>query len=293
MSGALELATAVQQAIADRRLSRKVGELLVGRLMLTPNGAAADDARVVLVAAGVPERLVGRSLAAVPPEESEQVDSDLLSAVVTHIAVLGDPEKWEAETTYPGLAMAVIDSIWATSVRYGAVLNVIARYRELRGPEADTDTPADLLALFASVGGPERFAAAVSNYQRTSSKSGILKADAVQRSAEVLRNAGYATCDQVMGATAEDLAELERRWTAVHGQSSGVSWAYFLMLAGRQGVKPDRMIRRFVADARNTTEAAISQQTAQDVIAAAASQLGIELSRLDYAIWRYQRTLPA
>jgi hypothetical protein len=43
--------------------------------------------------------------------------------------------------------------------------------------------------------------------------------------------------------------QLKQAWLAVPGQRSGISWRYLLMLAGIPEVKPDRMIRRFVADA--------------------------------------------
>ena len=49
-------------------------------------------------------------------------------------------------------------------------------------------------------------------------------------------------------ARSEDTA-LRSLWTALPSQGSAITWHYAHMLAGTQGVKPDRMIRRFVAKA--------------------------------------------
>jgi predicted nuclease of restriction endonuclease-like RecB superfamily len=60
------------------------------------------------------------------------------------------------------------------------------------------------------------------------------------------------------------------------------------MLVGLPGVKPDRMIRRFVADALAVDEAAVSEAEARRLVTAAAARLGVGLSDLDYAIWLHQ-----
>ena len=82
--------------------------------------------------------------------------------------------------------------------------------------------------------------------------------------------------------------DLRNRWTGIRGQGSGLSWEYFLMLTGRQGVKADRMVRRFVADALNCDEPEISQDDAHRLVTAAAGLLGLSVSQLDFAIWLHQ-----
>jgi hypothetical protein len=87
---------------------------------------------------------------------------------------------------------------------------------------------------------------------------------------------------------------LRERLTAVHGQASGTSFKYFLMLAGHRGyVKPDRMVIRFVAEALGTRS--VEPEIAETLIQAACYSLkpalpGLTPSLLDYAIWRHQRS---
>lgn len=60
------------------------------------------------------------------------------------------------------------------------------------------------------------------------------------------------------------------------------------MLSGRQGVKADRMVRHFVADAPQREQQEISQARAYQLVTDAAQQLGVNVSQLDFAIWRHQ-----
>jgi hypothetical protein len=69
------------------------------------------------------------------------------------------------------------------------VRNVIDRYRHARvraGGDPDTDGPAQLLALIDDAGGAEDFAELMGNRQRTSTRNGVPKAEAVRLVAEVL-----------------------------------------------------------------------------------------------------------
>jgi hypothetical protein len=83
-------------------------------------------------------------------------------------------------------------------------------------------------------------------------------------------------------------ARVEAGWRTVPGQRSGISWAYLLLLAGVPQVKPDRMIRRFVADALQVADIG-PQAAAQLVTAVQQATPGVSLTALDHAIWQYQR----
>ena len=87
------------------------------------------------------------------------------------------------------------------------------------------------------------------NRQRTSSRNGILKAEAVLCEARILEDEGVAVPADLTAAGEERLQHLRARWSTVPGQASGVSWRAFCMLVGLAEVKPDRMIRRYVATA--------------------------------------------
>jgi hypothetical protein len=298
-----ELADATVVAVARRRLGADQAKQLIGELVLDAAGVSVDgttDWRSEILAAGLDLGLVDRAhdemrglavsedATAAPRTEAAGEPMEML---LEHIKVLGDPAGWAMATTYVSLALAVIDSLWSIGVRYTGVRNVIARYRAFRlrnGGDADQDTPADLAHIIDAAGGPEAFAEIVANRQRTSSRNGILKAEAVRFATEVLVDAGISVPADVAAATPEQLMDVRSRWTAIRGQGSGLSWEYFLMLTGRQGVKADRMVRRFVADALNCDEQEITQADAHQLVTEAAGLLGLSVSQLDFAIWLYQ-----
>ncbi len=67
------------------------------------------------------------------------------------------------------------------------------------------------------------------NRQRTSTRSGILKAEAVRRFALALRDAGI---DEFPDLDDDRLAKAEAIARTIPGQRSGISFDYFRMLAG-------------------------------------------------------------
>ena len=61
------------------------------------------------------------------------------------------------------------------------------------------------------------------------------------------------------------------------------------MLVGLPEVKPDRMIRRFVAAALGRPrETAVGVDEARNLVMAVAARLGVSPRALDHAIWAYQ-----
>ena len=224
MASALdELLDAIVVAVGRRRLEVAQAKELIGELVLDAAGVVLDgkgDWREELLAAGldpaVVERAYGELLGpAVPDDASVERRSEAagepIEMLLEHIKVLGDPAGWPMATTYSSLALAVIDSLWSIGVRYTGVRNVIARYRAFRsraGVDADQDTPADLAAVIDGAGGPDAFAEIVANRQRTSSRNGILKAEAVRLAADVLIDAGISVPADVASATPEQLTDI-------------------------------------------------------------------------------------
>lgn len=217
-------------------------------------------------------------------------DADL-AAVLRHIAAtLGDPDNWKPAPEYHSTALAAIDAIWSINVRYAGVVNVIARYSAARveqGGDPQADTPADLLAFIEGCGSADSFAAAVKNRQRTSSTGGILKAEAAEQAAALLIAHDVDTPRALRSLDTDARQRLEEEWRAIRGQRYGTSWDYFLMLNGISGVKTDRQICRFVAEALGVREADVSPSRARALVVAASEQLGIGARVLDFAIWEY------
>jgi hypothetical protein len=218
---------------------------------------------------------------------------DALSAMVASVeALLGSPDSWDMPDGYDSVGLAMIDAIWSIGVRYQSVENVIARYRAERlagGHDAEADRPEDVRRFIEACGGPEGFALRIRNHQRTSSRNGILKAEAVLHEAGILEHEGVGVPADLAGASEERLDHLRGRWSAVPGQASGISWRAFCMLVGLAEVKPDRMIRRYVASALGRSgESAVGVEEARDLVMATAAHLGVSPRALDYAIWAHQ-----
>ena len=218
---------------------------------------------------------------------------DALPAMVASVeALLGSPDSWDTPDGYDSVGLAMIDAVWSIGVRFESVSNVIARYRAERlagGHDPEADRPEDVRRFIEACGGPEGFAARVRNRQRTSSRNGILKAEAVLHEARIVEHEGVVVPADLAGASEERLDHLRGRWSAVPGQASGISWRAFCMLVGLAEVKPDRMIRRYVASALGRSgESAVGVEEARDLVVATAAHLGVSPRELDHAIWSYQ-----
>lgn len=163
------------------------------------------------------------------------------------------------EFNYASLPLCVVDSIFSIGVKYEGVTNVIHNLCTYFNIKAHSDninvvpkkteqvSVSEFRSLFKELTFDEMAVKIFKNKQRTSTRSGILKAEAVMRFLDVLIafNAEYF----------EDLNDLfenkdfETEIKKIKGQSSGISLKYFFMLAGNENmVKPDRMIVRFLGN---------------------------------------------
>jgi hypothetical protein len=224
-----------------------------------------------------------------------------LVAACRAVLTSSGPIEVADEYGYASLPLCVIDSVFSIGVRYESVRNVIERYCRRFGlpKQAPKGTvrpreQQESITGFLVRGVPmetDRLAAEVfGNRQRTSARNGILKADAVAQFARVLVRHRIEHLQDVLEAS--DLAAVERDVRRIPGQSSGLSWRYFLMLAGREDlVKPDRMIFRFL---ERVVGRPVSPEEAQAMLTAAARELdrefpGIKPRTLDNLIWRQER----
>jgi hypothetical protein len=292
------MSAVAEGAITHDRAERLVGRMLFDSAGIDPGTPDTASWRSELLELGVDSQLIDQAQAEMRvvevrfPEERLDVDPSDVEAVARHLEKLGDAEGWEAPTRYTSIALAVIDAIWSLGVRYQGVVNVVRAYSEIRarsGADAAEDTPADLADTIDALGGPDAFAQAVGNRQRTSARGGVLKAEAVLEAARMLDESGIARPADLSALSREDLRRVRAAWTALHGQRSGLSWNYFLMLLGIPEVKADRMIRRFVADALGRQdESNVAPEEARALVLAAANQQNLDWRGVDYAIWRHQ-----
>ena len=161
--------------------------------------------------------------------------------------------KLGREFYYQSLPFCVIDAVFSIGVRYESVINVVhhvaqelekTRFRELGStypPQTEQWSISELLELYTTHSSQWMAAAVYNNRCLTSSRSGILKAEAVKRFCEVLAAHEIETfqdMDRLLQAP-EAIQKLKAQIQRIPGQKSGISFQYFLMLAGSDFVKPD------------------------------------------------------
>jgi hypothetical protein len=233
--------------------------------------------------------------------------TDIDSVVRACRAVLADAGagagaiEVDEEYFYASLPLCVIDSVFSIGVRYESVRNVLDRYCRRFGlprqsptrsapPREQQESVTDFLARVSKMDADTLVTDVFGNRQRTSTRNGILKAEAVVQFAGALAHNGIEHLQDVLEA--RDLTAVERDVRRIPGQSSGISWRYFLMLAGREDlVKPDRVILGFLGRAVGRT---VSMGEAQTLLAAAACELerefhGLKPRTLDNRIWKRER----
>ncbi len=229
-----------------------------------------------------------------------------VAAVLRHIRTrLPDLRntKLGPEYSYASLPLCVIDAVYSVGVRYTptiprTVQNWCLRQQRQWAIYRTAGSSEHSIEDFVKLLDGHDFEALArdvfSNRQRTSTSSGILKAEAVYRFARVLRDFHINVFGDTEDATLNQ--SVEKAIRKIPGQKSGISFSYFLMLAGSDKfVKADRMICRFVAEAIQASKT-VSPAMAQSLVVEASSELkreipGLTPRLLDYAIWTYQRQL--
>ncbi len=201
------------------------------------------------------------------------------------------------EHNYASLPLCVIDAVFSIGVKYASTKHVPKRWADAQAPQWQVfgresiveHSISDFLEAADRFTCDELATNIFKNSQRTSSTNGILKAEAVRQFAAALRKAGIERF-----ADMEDEAKLELADALVRkvkGQSSGISFDYFRILAGAETVKADRMVCRFVARAAGLEH--IAPKVAKHAIIDATAILkpafaNLNVRLLDYVIWNYE-----
>lgn len=196
-------------------------------------------------------------------------------------------------TQWPGgypdeVEAALIDAVLSIRSAYGSspstgVRGAVGRYRDAVGVGGGKLND---LARLASIT-EQQLTTILQNKQKT---SGVLKAHAILQAAANLTSAGVTRADQLSPK------DHRKAYTQVRGLG-GVTWEYLTMLLGHPGIKADRWITRWVANAVHA-ERQLSSEQAHALLKQAATELshgapevpGISLTQLDHAIWRVARS---
>lgn len=217
-------------------------------------------------------------------------------------ALLAGPSRLEDEYFYNCVPLCVIDSVYSIGVRYEGVKAVVERYcqhagiRKFRRVRTELPEPGEQWSTKVFVDqmrsvGAEAFAESVfRNRQRTSTRNGILKSQAVLEFSQVLVQFGGEFLQDIPALQQND--EFATAIKSITGQASGISLGYFFMLAGDEDlIKPDRMILRFLSQA---LERDVKVDQARPLLVEACAQLNPEFPELtprllDHCIWHLQR----
>lgn len=209
------------------------------------------------------------------------------------LSLLDEPRTWVEPKGYTdSLALCAIDSVYSLRARYTSVVRVLDRYRAARraqGADPASDSGPDLTAFIDEVGGPAAFASDVVHNQTKAPGTNILKAATLHEAVRALAAAGCTTTVELRDAGIDTLDRASTAWRGTKGLGQ-VSWDYFLMNAGIDGVKADTMVRRFVTLALEA-DATVGIDRARAAVAGAAETFGVTSRTLDHAIWRYQSSV--
>lgn len=212
-------------------------------------------------------------------------------------------EELEEEYNYSYLPLCVIDAVFSIGVRYEGAKNVVKNVCSiLKIPKVLFDrnnqskineqmSVSNFLKKIEGSNGKELANSLFKNHQRTSSKNGILKSEAVILFLKILQKFNVEYFWDINKIVNNEAFEKEIK--KIKGQSSGISLKYFYMLAGNDGlIKPDRWILKFLYDA---TGKKLNHDEAQETLVITAGKISEILNRkispffLDNVIWKYQR----
>ena len=202
--------------------------------------------------------------------ETEELDRLVGRVEATGLEMRAVPDGW------PGnVELSLIDAVLSIRARYGVsadtgVRGAIKRYKTESGR-----TKWDDLGALAKVDAAW-LEGVLENRQKT---GGAPKAEAIISAAGRLAQVGLVTSKDVD----RNSAEQRKAYCGTRGLGP-VTWQYFLILVGHDGVKPDTLVTRFVETAIGRKPDA---RAVTGLVTDAAKRLGVPAAALDHSIWRH------
>ncbi len=211
------------------------------------------------------------------------------------------------EFFYDSLPQCVIDAVFSIGVNYTGTRRTVIDYcnnvgvtriSTVFGSPSDRHTIDQLLENIRrfDVEGDCGQNRLFHNGQMTSTHSGMLKSIAVRDFATVLKNHDIQTIADLRAANSSVMDSVESDIKMIKGQSSGISYSYFLMLAGDENhMKIDRWLLRFVGEALHNSKYA-DVSTAYSDLLAVCDELKktyphLTPRLLDHTIWSYMKAV--
>ena len=209
------------------------------------------------------------------------------------------------EYYYRSLPFCIIDAVYSLAARYSSTRNTVIRFCNGQGLQRlrPMGSPYPDIPEQYSVGQFEQLLSRYSDYlqiatelfgnrQWTSTRNGILKAEAVHRFARVLLGHQVNYFQGIPTVIRSE--QFTHDICFIPGQTYGTSLTYFFMLSGQENmVKPDRMILRFL---RRIIGDQVGQQNPHDWLSQALQILNedypaLTLRQFDHEIWKYEKSM--
>ncbi|MBU2054965.1 MAG: hypothetical protein ABIJ57_12170 [Pseudomonadota bacterium] len=209
------------------------------------------------------------------------------------------------EYFYRSLPFCIIDAVFSLGAKYSSTRNAVIRFcngqalqrlRPARSPYPDIPEQYSVQQFEEFLSNDDDYELIASeifnNRQRTSTRNGILKAEAVHSFARILLQHHVSYFQDIPRVIQSP--QFESDVCSIPGQTYGTSLKYFFMLAGEDNlVKPDRMILRFL---RRIIGNQIGPQNAQTWLSLALPILqqahpNLTLRELDHEIWKYEKSM--
>lgn len=230
-----------------------------------------------------------------------ELNSAALAALVDAVVALNPQPR---ERRWVSLSFAITDAVWSISADYDAVVVPLVRKRlaakfgvdqptmPATDPIGDDPVPVTLLTEMSV-----EELTALTNRQRTSTRGGILKADAVLRYVRIFTDHGVTTMRDAI-----ELFDDTPRFDAIDSAlrqvpgegGDGVRRGYLWMIIGKGGlIKPDRMVLRWLDHQGVTADPSRARRIVEQLIPEVTRKLGRAVSawEIDHAMWNAGRAL--
>lgn len=202
---------------------------------------------------------------------------------------------------WSSISLCVLDAVWSIGANYDSVVTpLVHRFAAAYAiPQAlvpiEAPLPAESFSLprLASLNVDELVA--VTNRQRTSTRGGIVKAEAAVHYAQILASHQVETLDDGMAllSRSEDVQVVDDALARVPGDGQfGVRRGYLWMLIGDdERIKPDRMVLRLLSRIGLDVDPLQAERLILGAVASVSTELGRNVTawEIDHAIWSAAR----
>ena len=224
----------------------------------------------------------------------KQPDTATLTNLTDAVVAL-DPQRRQRRWT--SLSFCIFDAVWSIGANYDNVVVPLVRekFAEKLGvtqptiPASET-LPEDPLPLSKLGGLTVDSLTGMTNRQRTSTRGGIRKADAVLQHVAVFRDHKVETMQDALALfpDLERFNQVDEALRSIPGEGSfGIRRNYLWMTVGQDDlIKPDRMVLRWLERHEVKTDPA----GAREIIAALVPAVSQKLKR-DVTAWEIDRAL--